>query len=767
MIHLNIFSLKLPIYSLLLFLFIPSISAQNMQFLKKKFQAEWEATPAYKADIDPAFVDEEAVILKEAITWKMNDQENTTLFSCNRKIYFATQEGIDNQSTITVPESIDPSYEYADLPLSERSETHRPKYFNLEILHFEARIIKPDGSANFLYPRHRVEAEDLQFDLQEWEAFAYHFDLPKDQIEVGDIVEIDYQYYLPFIFDWRRQFFHGFLPKQEFELNIIYPTRMVMIFDYANDAEPNTVIKDKKKPYQTTRQWRLKNLEGCMGEVGTRPYRDLPHITFYIHNKAYGDWNNDHITKYKPYTWRYFAHELIGFRKYNERTVGSFTINRKEAMLDNFFTEMTRGSQNAPLNKLQTIHTAITDEFGYKYDTDHYANTDVRIGKLPNFLREQLTQDLNRNVMYRGVFNNRLVQSPYRTFSTATYFGITDAKREMLPKYLKLKVLRTASRNTLYQGILNRLKADYYKVSLSDKRVGTIHPDICLPVIGDNQLFAVQDGRNTHYVYPKKDRFGYALNELPFYLQHATGLHISQMAEDYRNAKNIVFKSTPQNKTSDNYRYNHVLAKVDLDTRLVHFEADVNLSGQYSTMMRGFYQYEAVDSSVNERYAHHIANLNENAKVHQQKTDYESFYPFKAKILCNYTVPDLVTVVSDTSIELNLHKWIHHIFHDDFEAENRDLPYYPDFLGRDTYTYQIEFEQPISIKAFKDLPLILENGFSKYIFHIEQKDDYTLLIRSDYTVKTDQVLPKKAKDVALIFRAMQEVEGAKVVVRVR
>ncbi|MEZ4887332.1 MAG: hypothetical protein R3E32_21550 [Chitinophagales bacterium] len=761
----SIFSYLLLIWVIFSF---TSMNAQNLQFLKKKIPPDWETNPIYSADIEPIFADEDAVILKEAVSWKMNDQENTTLFHCNKKIYFATQAGIDQHSTISLPENIDPSYEYADLPMAERAETHRPKYFNLEILYFEARILKPNGSVELLQTNHRVESEQLKFDLQEWKAYAYHFELPKNSIEAGDIIEISYLYYLPFIFDWRRQFFHSFLPKQSFELTISHPSRMVMVFDYTNDTEPNTLIKDQEKPYWTSRQWKLQNLEGCTGEVGTRLYRDLPHITFYVHNKAFGDWNNDHITRYKPYTWRYFTKELIGFRKYNERSIGGFTINRKEWMLDNFYKDFGGGySQKNPLEKLYSIHTAITDEFGYQQDVDHYANTDMRIGKLPESLRERLTQDMHRNVLYRGVFNNRLVQSPYRTFSTEDYFGLTDSQRESLPKYLKLKVLRTASRNTLYQGILNRLQEDYYQVHLSDKRVGEIHSNICLPIIGDNQLFAVETDKNMHYVYPKKDRFGYALNELPFYLQHASGLHIFQMTDSYKNDKNILFKPTPQNKASDNFRYNHVLAKVDLETTLVHFEADVNLSGQYSTMMRGFYQYEAIDSSVNERYSHHISDLNENAKIHRQKTEYEPVYPFKATALCDYTVPNLITAVSDTSFELNLYKWVYHIYHDGFEAKNRDLPYYPDFIGRDTYTYQIEFEQPIAIKPFKDLPLILENDFAKYIFSIEQKDDYTLLIRSDLTVKTDQVLPKKADEVALIYGAMKEVEAARILVRVK
>ena len=747
-------------------LFFNLIHAQNLQFLKKKTKPRWEARPIYQADIEDQFAEEDVVILKEAVSWKMNDLEYTTLFRCNKQIYFATQEGLDQYTRVSVPESIDPSHEYADLHLKEREKIHRPKYFNLEILYFAARVIKPNGTVKVLPTQHSVENEHLTFDSQKWRAYAYHFDLPKNQIEVGDIVEIDYLYYLPFVFDWRRQFFHGKLPKQKFELQISHPTRMITMFDYENNAEPNTLVKDQEKPYLTTREWKLQNLGGCMDEVGIRPHRDLPYITFYVHNKSFGDWSQDYITDFKPYTWQYFTYELIGFRKYNARKVGKFTTSRKERALDNFYTNLTRGYPNkTPLEKLLSVHNTVVDEFGYQKDIDHYGNTDVRIGKLSPFFRDVMTQELHRNALYQGIFSNRLIQSPYNYYSTLDYFGLTHSHLEKIPKYLKLKTLRYASRYTLYKGIFDRLQEDYYTVYLSDKRVGRIRPDACLPIMGSNQIFAVKINQEFHYLSPKSSRFGYALNELPFYLQHASGLHIAQMAESHRDKDNIFFLPTPLNKASDNYRKHYVRATVDLETTETHFEAEINMSGQYATMMRGLYQYSVVDSSVNERYSQHISDLKEGRKVLQQKTTYEANYPFKTTARCIYTVPDLISAMDGNSFSLDLNKWTRHIFHENFEAKKRDLPYYPDFMGQDTYTYQINFAQAISIKPFNDLPLVLENDFGKYTFNIEQQDESTLLLSSDFTIKMGLVPPEKANEVALIYRAMKEVEGAKIEVR--
>ncbi|MFK7906958.1 MAG: hypothetical protein AB8B69_17625 [Chitinophagales bacterium] len=754
-----------PFY-LLLLLVSTSIFAQNLKFLKKKIQPEWQANPTYSADIVPEFADEDVVVLKEAVSWKMNDQENTTLFRCNKQMYFATQKGIDQHSSITVPESIDPSYEYADVSLARRADIYRPKYFNLEILYFEARIIKPDGRVEVLPTIHKTEKELLKFDVQFLRAYAYHFDLSKQRIEVGDIVEIDYLYYLPFIFDWRRQFFHGDLPKQVFELTISHPTRLVMMFDYANNSEPNTLIRDQEKPYLTTRRWRLKNLEACMEEVGTRLHRDLPYITFYVHNKSFGAWSNDHITDFQAYTWEYFTHELIGFRKFNQREVGKFTVNRKNRVLDIFYKGLTSGySDNNSLEKLQAIHHTITNDFGYQEDIDHQVNTDLRISKIPDFLRDALTQDIHRNALYQGIFSNRIMQSPYNYFSTLDYFGLTSSHLENIPRYLKMKTLRSISRNSMYQGIFNRLQEDYYTVHLSDKRVGRIRPKACLPIMGDNRLFAVKMNDEMHYIYPKKSRFGYAINELPFYLQHASGLHVAQMATSYKDEDNVLFLPTPQNEASDNYRRHYVKAKASLETASVQFEAEVNLSGQYATMMRGFYEHAEVDSSVNERYALHIGDLNPKAKTYEQKIDFEPNAPFKTTVRCTYTVPNLMTALEGTSFSLDLQNWIRHIFHEGFEAQNRDLPYYPDFMGQDSYAYQVEFEQPIAIKAFKDLPLVLENDFAKYTFNIEQQNEKTILIQSDFVVKSGMVMPEKAKEVELIHRAMKEVEGAKIEVR--
>ncbi|HMS51626.1 MAG TPA: hypothetical protein PKD56_04820, partial [Chitinophagales bacterium] len=73
--------------------------------------------------------------------------------------------------------------------------------------------------------------------------------------------------------------------------------------------------------------------------------------------------------------------------------------------------------------------------------------------------------------------------------------------------------------------------------------------------------------------------------------------------------------------------------------------------------------------------------------------------------------------------ELNMQQWIKHIVEPNFTAQGRAQAFYPDFLSRDTYTYYIEFDVPISIQAFKDLPFKIENDLGNFKFDIQQVSD--------------------------------------------
>ncbi len=737
--------------------------AQFTRF-QRNYLEPWEGIKLETPPVNEMFANEDAVILHDNSHWEIRDIQNTTLYSKYQQIKFLSQKGIEEFATITIPESIDPSREYSDLPIWKHEDTYRPKYFDLEIRYVHARIIKPDGKTKNVVPKNRFSQEHIELNTQQRFAYAYHFDFA--QLEVGDVLEIEYLYFLPFVFDWRRIFFHSDLPKQNCELKISHAGRTLLMFDYANGAEPKDINKEKKRPYTNTYTWTFENLSGCINEIGARPHKDLPHITYYLHNKAYGDWKNEEIVNFKPYSWNYFAYNLVTLRQNNK--VSALQLSPEEIALNKFYkTSVASVGEGKPLQNLMYLHEVLTEDFRYANKKGHYANTDKRISKLSDRYREKLVQEISHHSIYKGVFN-RLSETLFADVNFQGHVGTTDAKLKKIPATLKNKILYNTNRDAIYRGIFNRLEEEYFQVSISDARVGAINPDICLPVLGDNQLFAIKYSEHLFYVYPKNTRFGYTINELPFYLEDANALHIHQMTKAHGLLNNVQLYKTPKSTAADNYRKSSVKAAIDLKQLTASLEAKVILSGQYATLLRGLYQYNAKDSTINQRYTHKINQPSSKTSSGKPKVTFNKQYPFKTDVRVNYRIPNLIQKGKNNTYAIKLAPLLKHIIYEKFNENNRTQTFYTDFVGRDTYHYLLSFKQAITIPdTYADLPIKIETALGEYHFVIEQMNDHGLRILSDFKVNAEQIAANEIDAVADIYKTIEKVEGSKIVVKLK
>ena len=679
------------------------------------------------------------------------------MFKKNVRIKFLTKKGIDEYANITIPEPCDPQYEYSDLPLQKRANTHRPKYFELNIRYLKARLIKPDGRVIDVKPEDQITSEKMRFNAIDRTAYAYHFSFPK--IEIGDVLEIEYLYFVPFVFDWKRIFFHGDMPKQQYELEIIYPSNELMLVTEANGAVLADSIKSEKRPFTITKTWKKSNLKPCINEVGSKPYLELPYIEYYFHNKAYGSWENDIMVEFSPYSWTYYGFHLLGFRSQSTDLFAD-KLNKKEVALTTFYDEQVEEiKDDNSVVKLNKINAHIAENFEYANEKDHFFNTDRRLSHLGSYYREKLLKELNRHTMYEGIFS-RLSDDLFMEITANTIGRTSLAKLEKVPPSLNKKRLLNINKNAIYEGVFNRLKEDYFLVFIADNRIGYINMRKCSPIWGKNVLYSMSIGDKMYYVYPKKQREGFYLNELPFYLENTSSLHIAQMTESTEDLHNTRLYLTPNSPANDNYRLSNIKTTVNLSKKKIDFDAKVVLSGQFSTLTRGVYKHSCVDSTINERYKHKIMQVNERATNNEPKITTNQVYPFKTNIRVDYTAPNIIKQKDEKIYTLDLKRWFRHIIYENFDAKNRETDFYPDFVGRDTYRYYIEFDKPITVKTFKDLPLEIENELGNYKFDIQQMSPTSLIIQSDLQVTKPKIEAEKTLDVEKIFKTIQQVENA-------
>ena len=677
------------------------------------------------------------------------------MFQRNLRIKFLTQKGIEKYAKVSIPEPCDPQFEYSDLPKDKHDEIYRPKYFELNIRYLKARLIKEDGTVTHLKPQDNITSEDLRFNAVNRTAYAYHFSFPK--IAVGDVLEVEYLYFVPFVFDWKRIFFHGDVPKQKYELEIEYPANELMLVTQKNGATLVDSTKTLKKPFRIKKTWKHNNLKACINEAGGKPYLELPHIEYYFHNKAYGAWENDNLVDFSPYSWTYYGFHLLGFREINTAMFAN-KFSRKETIIKKFFDEHTADiKKENSIVKLNQLNKHIAENIEYSDIKDHYFNTDRRLSFLHSYYREKLLKEISYHTMYEGIFS-RLSDDLFMEISANGIGKTSLAKMDKIVASINKKQLLNINKYAIYEGIFNRLEEDYFLVFVSDKRIGRINMRQCSPILGRNVLYSTSKDKKMFYVLPKNQREGYYINELPFYLENTNSLHISQMIESTEDLHNTRLYKTPNSSADDNYRLSNVKASINLAQKKIDFDAKVILSGQFSTLTRGLYKHSCIDSTINERYKHKIMQLNKHATHNEPTIKNKTKYPFKTDIRVDYTAPNLVKQKNDTTYIINLKNWFKHIIYENFEAKNREMAFYPDFIGRDTYRYYLEFDKSIKIKAFEDLPLEIENEMGNYKFDIQQMSPTSLMIQSDFWVARSKIEAEKTVDVEQIFKTIQQLE---------
>lgn len=724
--------------------------AQNKTYLKNLSQA-FENQPEFNETIYSNFTNYPAVILLDKTDWKINDQNNTTVVKKHMRIKFLSPEALPIYSKITVPETLDSLREYADLPVKNRNKVHRPKYYNLELLNFNARILRNQKIVPII-AANKVESEALTINGNLKHAYSYEFDCNKN-LQVGDVLDIEYQYYIDKIFSYHRQFFNGNLPKQKFELNLTYNSHENFYFNFGPNSTPSNINKTTKAPYHTTYTWKKENLQGGINQIGAIPYKDMPFVSYYIHNKLYGITDsNSEIKDYKEYSWNYFADNVIQF-KLNNNSKKNRKLSPADIALSKFYNSKTKEVADTQyIKKLYLLHSIIADSFAITNQADHFSSNYDYLSKTEttSFTSPQykgyIHPEISRGIIYKGIFD--LPNQDDRDYEYTTWENFS----KKIPQSLSNKTLKNTNIFKVYTGLLNLNQQLYFKVFINDKRIDQINPDHCFPIFGENKLLSTLINNNIFWILPKTNRMGLALNELPFYLENTPSVHILQMANSYMNVtENVKFFKSPASTEKHNYR--HILKEININysRKSATTNSKIILSGQFSTLLRGYYFYGTIDSSISPLYYQAIDTSNTTF------VSLEPEHPFRCEFKQTNTINNIISFISDSMYTLNLNKLLINSILPNITAKYRTQPFYPDFLFEDTQQLTISFDKTIKIKPFKDLPLIINNSFGTLNFAVEQVNNTTIQVILKLVVKAEKIDVEKIVDVETITSLLEKI----------
>ena len=717
---------------------IYSIFAQSSKYRNYKF--EWPSESPSSIEVDSLFLNEDAVILEEKCIYNIGGlrvpeyyflniaanyifldksvQGVNPLIKKHLRIKFLTQKGIDKYSKIILPESFNPAYDYYNVRPENRKNVYRPLGEFECVKFFAARIIKPNGTIKKAIVKESTYEQTFTGVVIVKQFYNWIFQL--NNLEIGDEAELEYSYEGVYNFGTsNRIFFNSDIPIQSLDFTFRYPEKQLYFLTYHNGAFPkDSTMVTTSSPHYTEYYFHLENLHGCINETGARPYKQLPFFSFYEHLRDFGIINP--ITKYiqtpLPYPWSYVMLPFAGYKYENP--------------------------------KLRLARTDITT---------------MAINKLTEDITKKsgdsascsIVSELQRDLAENFIFKNE----------QGYYLG-EAADIEHLGKNIENKTLRQMSRIRIYDEVMTRLDSLYYHSLLIDKRISEIDITHYEPPIASRLSIAIPYNNYILHFYPKSYRFGYEPNELPFYYEDTYSVLTPQNEQALKKfdlIPQVEFKfiKTPVSKAESNLRNTSCKIDVSLDLSKVNVKAKIHLSGQFSTMTRGFYKYGSVDTTMNPIYYKIISlTADDQKEVISNISKVGKNVPFETMINQEFTLNKRLKKNGEKDFTLDLKNLFNNIIEEEFNSKNRHLDYYPDFQSQDLHRYFFHFDHPVTITNILNFNKKINNYFSNYEVNVSQPTEKDVLIECSYIVKVSVVPAAKAYYVEEVFNAIQSINNS-------
>lgn len=719
--------------------------AQSTGF--RSYKVDWSKYPYEPIAVVDSFKNQDAVVLleeNEIFIPRAYDQNFS--FKRHIRVKLLNNKGVSDFSKFKLPVSFDTEYDQAYIPYTKRAKTNYPLYYDMEVLYFAIRVIKSDGKIIEIIPHNKINGietfyDNIYYHTQLLKAFNYFFWVDENTFQVNDEIEVVYKYTVPnnIFAGWgsHRFFFHGKHSKQECSFKFNYEIDNHFFLSNKNIESKISVIPDFSNKKMGFKVFSLTNLNNISNDAGSKLYIDIPYISFYTNKGDYGQYdisnpNDRKIVKVLPYPWTYIMKHNISYLNtkdyktiYKRKDDDTFALN-------NLYNQSGVDiADSTGVALMMNLHKNISDSFSYMNNFERYK------------------------------------KDAYNSETTS------------IAAALKRKLLIEEHRHYIYSFCAFKVNKPFFIAIIPDNRIERIDQFAAHPLLSCNGIYAFTKGNKIHYFFPKRQRYGYEVNEFPFYMENNRSILVTQNAdmqsyEDVDKRKSgvaeqkleedrivnndlIKFSTTYNSDENANIRTTSSLININLRTKEGHIDTKLLLSGQYSTLIRGNYQYNNKDSSINPLYnTKPFDSLN---LVSTMIIGHNDKFPFNTSIRLKHVQEIFFNDINDTLITINTKNWFHHVVYPNFTSINRILNFYPDFKSQDRYKYILKFDMPVRLKSNPDHLVDISNEFGKYQFSIKQTSDTEIEIESYYAVLTDMVLAEKTKFVEEIFKSIETSEN--------
>ncbi len=678
--------MKKKILHIILFFFIGlSLNGQYRDFLSAPY--EW-ANDFVLPALDSAFAIEDAVALVEHNRMAVRGLKAAFMhvyYEQKGMIQYQNQKGIYKHNAFLLPKALDPLYEGQFIPIEDK--VYQP-FFNVRMLFFAGRIKKPNGDVIPAVFRYAFPDKKRIINNQYERVFLYYVQVTN--LEPGDVLEYHYKYEVPYDVNWMhfnssRIFHESDIAKQNYQFQFELNKKLRSTF------KGELAEKTWEEGNTSYRLWTRDNLSARIDEPGSRIHKDFEHIVFKFNenNLAYV-YRHPRTNQVLPARFYNFIARQRQSRDFWFRRVArrNFVFDKQSRMFRTWIEDHTTEGQS-PVEKLRTLNGDIAQNFRYHDDSPYYSLQDFGLENMGDY-----------------TFSGRI---------------------------------RDISRHNVYTKIFNRLEFKRYKVLyVLDKRVGDITEDYPSNLFFNERVYFTNDSSQA-FVFPKRNRLGYELNELPFYLEGTRGFGYTVDAL-FENGATDFQSDSISISSSENKRKTIVQVKMDLENKSFKAKASIDLFGQFSTLTRGAYLYNEIDSTINPNYGIRVYDNVRNVSNIKSTSDFNPEENFHCRVLTEFISIKSIYQVEDTA-SLYLDGLLNFITWNDFDFEKRKSSFYPDFAFEDEFEFSIEVSK--NIQLLNSTRFSMENESGEFFFEVKQEDNGPIGVNARWKLNEEPIPASK------------------------
>lgn len=645
--------------------------SQNLNFLNDNFYS-WPDNTKYLTEIIPDTLKKEgAVILRDDIELNLSG----SYIKRRQAVKILNEAGLEYFSAVTLPQEFDITRAHSSIYKQGRfSGTCVPYIHEYTISYFAARIIRNKTILELPASVSTTKLYWIQKDGERIYDYAYVFSIAG--LQVNDIIEYSYKAEIRGPYGTDQFYVNDYFPKLKSTVSIrasspmeLNKSSMVLNHNIDSTCYSRHDVPGSSYIYQN-HLYKFKYLKGIKYPQNSLAGKTLPHITASAYPVKKHFFNSTlQSTKYvysAKYSWfiipdsLYFKDRIYNKAGSNLRKfVAGFPDSADDSDKCQFFSRVT--------DTINHFDYLFAEQMHYGKDAQYALSSSERL------LKRQLTEE---------------------------YVG------------------------ELYNNILFEKNMFYYIANVQDRRFGyhtmqhRAHEDyeaefIALPV-------------NTFYKFyvPRFRGMTYFPDELPFYYESAQCALIpknTQAAKSKAGLQEIRFIKTPTSTYNDNVRTENAVFKVNLDSLIIHASIRENLNGQFSTILRHYYNNACIDSTINTAYFKRCTEKPKSDEQHIRQASQSQTFPFRASYTCSENIH-----IRKNSIDLS--DWFSFLLSSDNFKDAFTHDYMMDFTYTDTYNFLFEFNKPVSILNAEEFNKSLSNEFFDITAKLDKQENNKYLL---------------------------------------